>query len=280
METNMLDKIAPALARAQAEMSNPSKTKTANAGKYKYNYAGLAEIIDHVRPVLGKHALVITQLVDGAILRTLLMHESGQTLESRYALPTTAGAQEMGSAITYARRYSLCAILGIAAEEDDDGGKAEQAGAVENEIEKQARDTLFEKMGAANLGPVHVMAYVKANKLSLAKDVECLSLTSVQTLLTDWAKVVEASKPATTPVEKPAEAGADTQTDGLDGIHEDLVVLMRKDRITPAQLKAYYVGKGHLPQTVEPEKMPAAYRTKLVQNWAKAVEQIAQIMPF
>lgn len=284
--TGGLDKIAPALAKAQAEMSNPPKTKTANVGKYKYRYADLAEIIDHVRATLGKHGLAVTQIVDGAMLRTLLMHESGQTLESRYDLPAQAAAQEMGSAITYARRYSLCAILGIAAEEDDDGEKAMDAGKTGNDEEAKDRDELIERMGASNLGPIHILNYVKAHKLGLAvKDLDSLSIAAVRSLLEQWAEVVASAKPIqiqppdATPAEKPKEPEA-TKID-LSGLDPKLAEAMRKDGITKAQLKGYYTGKGHVPATVEPEKLPAAYIRGLLApaNWSKAVEAMSQL-PF
>jgi hypothetical protein len=283
-----LDQLAQALAAAQAEMTNPTKTKTANAGKYIYRYADLAEVIDHVRPVLGKHGLSFTQLTvygEGRNqLVTRLFHKSGQYLDSTYPLPVSAGAQEMGSAITYARRYSLCAILGIAAEADDDGAKADQAGAGESEAEAKVRDTLFERIGEAGVAQGKVLAWVKAQRLSLAKDLESLPLTAVETLLSRWDEVVAACKPADKPKsEKPAAGDAPdlkSAPEDLSGIDPALAELMRKDDISRLQLKAYYVGKGHLPDTVEPEKLPATYRTKLIQNWAKAVEAMGAMLPF
>ncbi len=113
-EPEHIEKLAVALAAAQAEMTNPKKTHTAHVtsqrtgGKFEYHYADLAEIIEHVRPVLAKHKLAFVQLVrpngDICTLLTKLIHESGQSISSEYPIPRLADAQAMGSLITYARR--------------------------------------------------------------------------------------------------------------------------------------------------------------------------------
>ena len=286
-----IDKIAAALAKAQGELTNPPKTKTADAGKYKYAYADLAEVIDHVRPVLAKHGLAVVQMVAARetanILITKLIHDSGQCLESTYPLPRQAAAQEMGSAITYARRYSLCAILGIAAESDDDGTKAQEA-----PTEKAIRDELIERMGAASVGNRAVMEYCRANGLHEGDEntVEALALESVQKLLGDFQKAAEAmkkppagKKPKTAPPEKPAtkekkdpEPEPEPEADGLDGIAESLAELMRRDEVTPDMLQGYYTAEGHLPATVTPVKLPATYIKAITApaNWVKAITKM------
>lgn len=118
-----------ALVGAQTELKNVLTTKT--NPHFKSRYADLASVRDAVTPILTKYGLAVAQLgdiVNGAfILRTRLMHVSGQCLESIYPLPTLLDTpQKMGSAVTYARRYSLAAILGIASEEDDDAEAIER----------------------------------------------------------------------------------------------------------------------------------------------------------
>ena len=122
-------KLAGALAKAQGSITPPIKSKTANVGSYKYSYADLAEIIEALRHPLADNGLATVQSIDndekGSILVTRLLHESGEWVEASYRLPQATG-QQFGSALTYARRYSLSAIVGIAAEDDDDGAIAEK----------------------------------------------------------------------------------------------------------------------------------------------------------
>lgn len=124
--------LAAALAAFQAELPTIKKTKTAkvktkDGGQFSYGYAGLAEVSATVMPLLGKHGLSFTAkptVVDGKfVLAYRLLHASGDADEGVYPL-SSGSAQEQGSAITYARRYALCSVTGVAAEEDDDGAAA------------------------------------------------------------------------------------------------------------------------------------------------------------
>lgn len=122
--SSLLNKLAPALAKAQSELSNATLNKV--NPHFKSKYADLAGIRDTVTPVLSKHGLSIVQYTEvtniGFCLVTMLLHESGQHIEGRYPLPELLEKpQAMGSAVTYARRYTLSAMCGISAEEDDDG---------------------------------------------------------------------------------------------------------------------------------------------------------------
>jgi len=128
--SSSLNKLAPALAKAQSELSNATLNKV--NPHFKSKYADLAGIRDTVTPVLSKHGLSIVQYTEisniGFCLVTMLLHESGQYIEGRYPLPELLEKpQAMGSAVTYARRYTLSAMCGIAAEEDDDGEAAQNA---------------------------------------------------------------------------------------------------------------------------------------------------------
>lgn len=130
-----LNELATALAKSQGEFPPIPKTKkvdiTTKAGmKIKYNYADLADVIRITTPVLAKHGLSITQnpcvVGEKFSLETTIIHSSGQWKTSYYPLATFDKAQEQGSEITYARRYTLCGVLGVAAEEDDDGSLANE----------------------------------------------------------------------------------------------------------------------------------------------------------
>ena len=119
--------LAAALAKAQGEMHNAPLNRT--NPHFKSKYADLAAIRDATIPSLSKHGLSLVQFTaitdQGLVLRTLLMHTSGESIESVYPLPMAVDRpQVMGSAMTYAKRYSWAALCGISAEEDDDANGA------------------------------------------------------------------------------------------------------------------------------------------------------------
>lgn len=151
LSSENVDKIAGALAAFQSEATNPKTSKTVKVTpfrgpEYSYNYTPLNEIIDAIKPLLAKNGLsymqstgsdvqdvtkisnknkdqdvIITITGTASYVVTRLFHTSGQWLESdALQVVTGAGAQEIGSAITYARRYQLAAMLGLATDDDDD----------------------------------------------------------------------------------------------------------------------------------------------------------------
>jgi ERF superfamily len=128
--------IAAALAKAQAKLTNPEKSLTATIrasnprdNDQLFRYAGLSSGLDVVRKALGGHeiATVQTTAIDkeaGLIrLTTTLAHASGEWLSSEWPVCTiaeTADPRRMGAALTYARRYALFTLVGIAGEDDLD----------------------------------------------------------------------------------------------------------------------------------------------------------------
>lgn len=133
------DKIDDAMAQAQAELENPIKGKTANlegtsksSGKeYKigYAYADIADILADCRPILAKHGIALYQvpiIAPGAsLLIVTRLASKGQWIEGDYPVCKIGGDhQDMGKAMTYARRYALGAMIGIAPEKDTDGAGA------------------------------------------------------------------------------------------------------------------------------------------------------------
>lgn len=127
-----LDKLAPALVGLQADLKPVEKT-AANPF-FKSKYADLPSVMEAVQPLLAKHKLAVSQFVtnlDGqSALRTILLHESGQSLQDvQPLLLAKQDAQGQGSAITYARRYGVMAVLGVVADEDDDGNAASHTSA-------------------------------------------------------------------------------------------------------------------------------------------------------
>jgi hypothetical protein len=123
--SDQINELATALAAAQAEMKNATLNKI--NPHFKSKYADLAGIRDTVTPALTKHGLAVVQGTDttdgGIVVVTRLLHKSGQWMESRFPIAYDK-PQTMGSAYTYARRYSLSAMCSISADEDDDANAA------------------------------------------------------------------------------------------------------------------------------------------------------------
>ncbi|MBT9133099.1 MAG: hypothetical protein DDT33_01630 [Firmicutes bacterium] len=121
-KSESITELAKALAKAQGEMILAKKG--AENPFFKSRYADLGMTIDAIRAPLAGNGLAITQLIhpdsDHAVVETILMHGSGEWISSTIQLrPVKADPQGLGSAITYARRYALSAIVNLAAEDDD-----------------------------------------------------------------------------------------------------------------------------------------------------------------
>jgi hypothetical protein len=128
--------IAAALAKAQIELVNPEKSLTAtirspfpHESDRTFRYASLASGLDIVRKVLGKQEIAAVQTTsidhDNGVIRltTLLAHSSGEWISSDWPVcpvSDTVSPHKMGSALTYARRYALFTLVGIAGEDDLD----------------------------------------------------------------------------------------------------------------------------------------------------------------
>lgn len=121
--------LAAALAAAQSVMKAAPFDRT--NPHFKSKYASLASVVETIRKPLADNDLSYTQTTeirDGAlILVTTLRHSSGETVLSEYPLPAMSKPQELGSALTYARRYSLSALVCIAADDDDDAEGARKS---------------------------------------------------------------------------------------------------------------------------------------------------------
>jgi len=145
-------KIAEALAAFQAEMPTVAKSKkavvpTKTGGSYTYTYAGLAEVTDAAMPLMQKHGLSFSACPRGADrgyeLVGILLHTSGESLEGSLPLYGNT-AQEIGSSLTYNRRYLLGCMTGIVTDDDDDGHAAQQTGRrTEKPMTAKTRGHLF-----------------------------------------------------------------------------------------------------------------------------------------
>lgn len=118
------------------EVPNFVTDETAQAGKKTYKYLNLATILKTIKPVFEKHGLAFSQRVtfDNAgearqvigTVETIIFDNEEQMVACSYPFFVTGDPQQVGSAITYARRYSLYAVLGIFPDKDDDGAYAKQ----------------------------------------------------------------------------------------------------------------------------------------------------------
>lgn len=116
-----------ALAKAQVEFKKA--VKDAANPFFKSNYADLESVIDAVRPALSKNGLCVIQSTDFVgeklVLKTILGHSSGQFIEGVYPInPVKNDPQGVSSAITYAKRVTLAAMVGAVATDEDDDAEA------------------------------------------------------------------------------------------------------------------------------------------------------------
>lgn len=157
MSSQQIDKIFEALSKAQNEIKNPEKNKTVKVktktgGSYDFKYATLDAIIDCVRGPLTKNGMWFTQTLANGNgkykLVTTLGHSSGQWICSETPiLSTSADNQAFGSALTYMKRYALSALLGVAADEDDDANYAD-GNTVEKETYRPTANRVTPQNGA------------------------------------------------------------------------------------------------------------------------------------
>ncbi len=141
-----------AFTAAQAELPPIGKRHEAviphkTGGSHSYKYADLNDVLEAVRPVLNKHGLSISQSSvseEGKIgVVTRIYHTSGHVETfGPLLLPAGGDARSAGSAITYARRYGLCAALGISPDDDDDGEAAREPAPERTDVEVSPGDWL------------------------------------------------------------------------------------------------------------------------------------------
>lgn len=127
--------LAAALVEFQAEAPTINKGRTAliptkNGGSYSYKYADLSDIWESIRPALKANGLAVTQSLTGGSggymgITTTVWHKSGQNISDTVEMAIQGRSpQEVGSQVTYFKRYALSALLGLSTEDDDDGAAA------------------------------------------------------------------------------------------------------------------------------------------------------------
>jgi hypothetical protein len=174
-----------ALAAAQMEMGKALKDSTNPA--FKSKYADLASVMDACMPALNRHGIAVFQpTVDdesGRYVKTIFAHVSGETVECR--VPLIVGKNDMqgyGSAVTYARRYGLMGMAGIAPE-DDDGNAAAKAPPPKHSSTEALRDAWRD--GVLDSLPDDATPRAKAEAFALAI-IKDFAVKSMPTLEGRW----------------------------------------------------------------------------------------------
>jgi hypothetical protein len=118
--------IVTALSKAQGEFGVALHDK--KNPHFKNSYASLQSVHEAIREPMAKHGLAVAHLVSGHVMCTTLFHISGQWLSCDLSIPDGLTPQQLGSALTYARRYSLCCLLALPTGQDDDDGNQAESG--------------------------------------------------------------------------------------------------------------------------------------------------------
>lgn len=158
--SEQINELAEALAKAQGAIANASKD--AQNPHFRSSYANLASVREAIRAPLSENGLAYTQLVrteQGKVqIETMLIHKSGQYMGETLDIPLSKqDAQGIGSATTYGRRYSLMALIGIAAEEDDDDGNVATANAPQQRRELPKQQSPLREVRVPSPSPAEEM---------------------------------------------------------------------------------------------------------------------------
>jgi hypothetical protein len=164
--------LAAALAKVQGQLPKLERDRTVTVTQktgdtYSYSYATLANLSETVLPLLSSHGLAFVAMPgvgsDGKMcVRYLLLHESGEMLPGEFPISGEGGIQMIGGRITYARRYCLAAVVGVAADEDDEGRLAEDKPGVAQRAAPRARQGAQREPAAAQDGPTAQRAQRRA----------------------------------------------------------------------------------------------------------------------
>ena len=153
---------------------------------YGYNYADLPTIIETITPLLKKNGLGFTQLIQGTTIQTFVFHcETGQHIESQTEIIQSDfkgmnTLQSFGSALSYFRRYSLTAILGIVSDSDMDGaGQPKRMASKDEPTKKPLNQKQF----------VRAMSEIQSGKYSKDEIIDSFELTDEQRLAIDEMNV-------------------------------------------------------------------------------------------
>lgn len=178
--------IAAALAKAQAEMGPALKESTNPA--FRSKYADLGNVMAACLPALNKHGIAVIQPfhsdeLGGRFIKTVLLHASGETLECAVPLLLSKNdMQGLGSAITYARRYGLMAMAGIAPEDDDGNAAVAKPNVQQEAIGSTWKDAVLDSL------PPNANPRMKAEAFAKAICDDFKSVNGMKALDNRWAR--------------------------------------------------------------------------------------------
>ena len=229
--------LAKALVLFQKEMPTVPKTKVNPF--YNSLYADLSSVTQAAAPIATKHGLAVVQLggFDGQhdLLTTQVLHESGQWIRGTFRLLLTKqDAQQQGSAITYLRRYAYCAMLGIVADEDDDGNSASvsaQPAATKAAAPKTTRvkaptsttadpEGDYTPGGASKRSVKRLFAVLNGNK-SISKNDEARHIWASNVLGIDVTSFNDLDQPAVTKLNDAASQSEPTEVEPPEYANDD-----------------------------------------------------------
>lgn len=172
IESEAINEIAGALAKAQGEIKNPEKTRV--NPHFKSTYADLATGLDCIRPALSANRIAIIQATginaDGVYLTTRLIHSSGQYLGCIYPVAaSTADHQKLGAALTYAKRQALFSLVGVCGDDELDGEDAKTNGGPITEAQVADLRARIDAVGADEQA---FLKYFKAGSLKVLPGAE------------------------------------------------------------------------------------------------------------
>lgn len=252
LQSAKVGKLMAALANAAAEYppipQNGKMSRGSGNGKREYTYAKIGDLVNATRPVLAKHGVVhaqtIIEIVTGDrvthfLINRLAHGESEQFIETRTSIPYSKNPQDLGSTITYFRRYTTQCLLNLAPDEDDDGSSAAMASTLQNRIAQLEQE---KRNGSARVRQLEQenragMARVRQLEAQVAQTAPAQSRTAEQ----PNSQQDNQPKPATKPK---AKRSAKVKPLPLDGLTDALNSL----NLTAGQVDwlRQLLGKGKL----------------------------------
>jgi hypothetical protein len=167
-KSEQINELAGALTKAQGMMKGAAKS--ADNPFFKSKYADLSSCWEAIREPFSANGLSIAQLTeqspDMVVVETILMHSSGQWIGSKLSMkPVKTDPQSIGSCLTYARRYGLCAITGIAPEDDDGNHASGKASVTSINISPEQADEISKLIVSKNVDQTKFLSYLKCESL-------------------------------------------------------------------------------------------------------------------
>lgn len=150
-KSEQINELAKALSMFQGEYNQIKfdgkvKVQTKSGSSYTFEYATLSNVVENTRKILSKNGLSFTQIIDGENLLGVLMHHSGQWIESEMKMNLQGKTnQEQGAEISYKRRYQQSCILNITSDEDEDSNSIDSKGFQKENTKKiEPKQSIFE----------------------------------------------------------------------------------------------------------------------------------------